>query len=189
MPKKALPVLGETKDGLGLSTIMDGTLAAEFGVDYVHLAVFAIDVDRVRVEMESDEHPDDARFPFGWDVFLTEVFLLGSIWPEDNPKHLEMLDMLVSSIFESSREGPVLGSQLLFAIFDGISRGALPESLLKGFGAWKRKPVNITEELAPLWTEEESLAAALAKACLDATMDPPLAPPTRAALQALSAQG
>ena len=69
--KRALPSVAPEQTALGLPTIMDRELAAAHGVTYVHLAVFAIDVDRV-YWLE----PEHEGLPFGWEVFLTEQFLL-----------------------------------------------------------------------------------------------------------------
>lgn len=183
--KKSLPTVREEDEGLGLETIMDPALAAEHGISYVHLAVFAIDVDRVRVEVEGEPEAE-SLWPFGFEVFLTEMHLLGLVDPESDTD-LAMLEDAVTSVLELSADGPVLGAQLPFAVYDAVTRGALPQRLLPLFDVWKKKPDALVADLAPLWERPEVEAADLAEACLAVELEPPLAPPTRDALEAMFA--
>ncbi|HEX6243796.1 MAG TPA: hypothetical protein VFZ61_22935, partial [Polyangiales bacterium] len=59
--KRPLRVVGTKESKLGSATIMDRALAQRYGAPYVHLAAFAIDVDRVhRLEDER------STLPFAW---------------------------------------------------------------------------------------------------------------------------
>ncbi len=178
MTGKRLPRLQPTKEKLGLPTIMDRALAARHGARYVHLAVFAIDVDRVR---EALEGPDDA-LPFAWDVLLTQAYLRSL---EGDP--VSLLEDTVLSILEG--EPDALGGQLAFAVWDAAEREALPESLRGAFESWRARPKELAKQLAKLRAPGRELEAELAQACLDAPLDPPLAPPTREALARLAAEG
>ena len=72
MSTRRLPVAANAEGHLELPTIMDRTLAAKYRGPYVQLAAFAIDVDRVYAE--ETEAP---VLTFGWEVFLTECYLVG----------------------------------------------------------------------------------------------------------------
>ncbi|HJL17799.1 MAG TPA: hypothetical protein RMH99_19195 [Sandaracinaceae bacterium LLY-WYZ-13_1] len=176
--KKRLPSAPRT-EGLGLRTIMDPALAQRHGVPYVHLAAFAIDVDRVRDAVEGF---DDPR-PFGWEVLLTEAYLQARFDPIRRPEQVLLFEDVVLSILEG--EPDALGAQLVFAIWDGIVRGRFPKRLEEAFAGWKTRPKELVKDLAKLWAEGEARVAALAAGCLDVPLEPPLAPPTREALEAL----
>ena len=158
---------------------MDRALAGSHGAPYVHLAVFAIDVDRVRERIE--DGADD--LPFGWEVFLTEVYLLAHVQPAE-PAGRALLDDVVLGIFD----GPDgrLGAQLVFAAWDAVARGAWPTELRRLFSSWRSRPDELVRALAPLWKDEARLTAELARRCLECPIDPPLAPPTLEALAALA---
>jgi hypothetical protein len=173
---KSLPRIGPASEKLGLTTIMDRGLAARHGIPYVHLAAFSIDVDRVR---EAVEGYDDPR-PFGWEVFLTEAYLLHRFGPEERA----LLEDAVLSILDG--EPRALGAQLAFAVWDAIERGALPRELREVFRSWRARPEELVRELAPLWQDEARWRTELARGCLDAELDPPLSPPTREALEAMA---
>ena len=155
---------------------MDRALAARHGVPYVHLAAFAIDVDRVREHVEGY---DDPR-PFGWEVLLTEHYLLEHFDAAD----VGLLEDTVLSILDG--EPDALGSQLAFAVWDAIERGKLPDSLKVAFKAWRARPKELVRELARLWSDAPRITAELARSCLEVELEPPLAPPTRAALETMS---
>jgi hypothetical protein len=170
-------------EGLGYETIMDPGLAMRWGVLYVHLVVFAIDVDRLRLETEDDEA--ESAWPFGWEVFLTEMHLLGLVDPDDE-EHLALLEDVCLGVLDAGpSDAPALGSQVVFAVYDAVERGALPASLRRVFSGWKEPPRALLDAVAPLFERPEVEAADLALACLEAELTPPLAPPTVDALEAL----
>ncbi len=162
---------------------MDRALAARHGVPYVHLAVFAIDVDRVREATESD---DDPR-PFAWEVFLTARYLAWRCDPKDETTRA-MLEDATNAVLElrSSDEG-VLGSQLPFAIWTLVAQGGWPRELEGWFRAWKKKPRALEKELSALLADAAAQERALARFVLSVELDPPLAPPTREALESMAA--
>lgn len=181
--KRTLPQLEKAREGLGRPTVMDRALAARHGVPYVHLAVFAIDVDRVREATESD---DDPR-PFAWEVFLTARYLAWRCDPADESTRA-MLEDATNAVLElrSSEEG-VLGSQLPFAIWTLVARGGWPRELEGWFRAWKKKPRALEKELGALFDDAAVEERALARFVLSVELDPPLAPPTREALESMAA--
>ena len=171
--RRKLP-LASPDTSLGLPTIMDRDLAAAHGVEYVHLAVFSIDIDRV-YWLE----PELASLPFGWEVFLTEWYLLSRKLGDAG----DMLEAICGTLLEETPGEPPLGGQLVFAIYDALTRGALPESLRTVFRAWKQPPRELLNSLAGLHARGADAARTLAEHCLNAELEPPLAPPTRAALE------
>lgn len=177
MPKKSLPRIDPAREKLGLPTIMDRALAARHGAPYVHLAAFAIDVDRVR---EAVEGYDDPR-PFGWEVLLTEAYLLERFAGEGATA---LLEDAVLSILDG--EPDALGGQLAFAVWDAIERGELPVALRRAFASWRTRPKELVKELAKLWPRAHELVPELARDCLEAGIEPPLAPPTREALERMA---
>ena len=178
--KKSLPTADPSLDKLGLPTIMDRALAERHGVPYVHLAVFAIDVDRVR---EAVEGYDDPR-PFGWEVFIAECYLCDRFDPIRRPEEVWLLEDVVLSILDGAPDA--LGSQLAFAIYDAIARGRFPQRLEPAFKSWEARPTELLKDLGKLFLREEELRIALAEGCLGVELTPPLAPPTKAALAALA---
>lgn len=185
-PKKpSLPVVGPEAEGLGAPTIMDRALASRHGVRYVHLAVFAIDVDRVRAEAEDE----DLDAPFGWEVFLTERYLIDRFDPRRDEDRQLIEDVCISIFERPTEQEPPLGAQITFAVFDAIERGAWPAELAVLFQAWGRKAKKLVSELAPLWQSPGDHARELANACLGMDIDPPLADPTVEALLELTAEG
>lgn len=183
--KKSLPTVGPREEGLGRPTIMDPALAAKHGIDYVHLVVFAIDMDRVCELVDADEA---SVWPFGWEVFLTEVHLLGSLDIENEAHRAIVEDTCISILEEGpSAEGdePALGSQLLFAVYDAVARGEWPADLRRLFQEWERGPDDLVRELEPLWKDAETEARDIAEAVQEIEIDPPLSPTTEDALEAL----
>jgi hypothetical protein len=162
---------------------MDRGLAARHGVPYVHLAAFAIDVDRVRDAAEEHEDPR----PFAWEVFLTARYLAWRCDPADEQTR-SMLEDAVNAVLElrASEEG-VLGSQLPFAVWALVARGDWPSSLEPWFRAWKKKPRELEKELAKLFAEARTHERELARFAASFVIDPPLAPPTREALASMAA--
>jgi hypothetical protein len=172
MKRKSLPVARPTQTGLGQPTIMSRELAAAHGIEYVHLAVFCIDIDRVYWL-----NPDAPELPFGWEVFLTEYYVIHA-----QPSH-ELLAAACAELLEQSPGEPPLGGQLAFAVYDAAERGALPAELKQLFATWKSAPRDLLGELATLHAQAPERARQLATHCLNARLDPPLAPPTREALE------
>jgi len=170
------------QEGLGVQTIMDPALAARHGVPYVHLAAFAIDVDRV---LELADDADDA-WPFGWEVFLTEVYMLAHLDPQ-REEHRALVEDVCLGLVETDPGDALLGAQLAFAVYDAVHRGVWPASLGEVFRSWRARGARFVERLAPLWVDHEALARSLAQSCLDAPLEPPLAPPSRTALEAIVA--
>jgi hypothetical protein len=192
-----LPRLEPAREKLGLPTIMDRALAARHGAPYVHLAVFAIDVDRVR---EAAEGPDDPR-PFGWDVLLVQAYLEGLYGEAACDPRVEaavldaavldaavledtVLEDTVLSILDGAPDA--LGAQLVFAVWDSVERGVLPNSLRSAFRGWRGRPKALAKQLAKLRSEGDARVAACARDCLEIALDPPLAPPTRQELERLA---
>ncbi len=181
--KKGLRVAKPGDQKLGRATIMDRALAQRYGAPYVHLAAFAIDVDRVhRLELE---HPAQ---PFAWEVFLTEL-RLARFMDEATSDPTRMLEDMCLAVMDLPRPAGdaqgVLGAQLPFAIYAGVAHGHLPSTLGHCFGSWKKPPLDLLEELSEL-AQRPGLGAALAAHCLTAHLEPPLAEPTRASLTAMA---
>ena len=103
---------------------MNAALAAKYGVAYVRLCAFAIDIDRAYAELEDDEAPAMAELPFGWEVFLTEAYLLRAL-PAASDAELGMIEETCLSILEQAPDEQGYGSQLLFAVYDAIASGSL----------------------------------------------------------------
>jgi hypothetical protein len=183
--KRALPQLETAREGLGRPTIMDRALAQRHGVPYVHLTVFAIDVDRVRDETERDE--EDEAVPFGWEVFLTARYLAWRCDPSDDATRAMLEDATLAVLELPPSDEGVLGSQLPFAVWALVARGLWPSSLEACFRAWKKKPRELEKELGKLFDRGEVLERSLARFALDASIEPPIAPPTRDALSSLAA--
>lgn len=179
--RRSLPQVSAKAEGLGHPTIMDRSLALRHGSLYVHLAVFAIDVDRVRDALEDIDDP----LPFGWEVFLTEAYLIAHVDPSD-AAHRAMIEDVVLGILEGQSGEAVFGSQLPFAIFDAIERGVLPEDMRVSFSGWRARPTQLVSELAKLWCDPEELRRDLSRVCLETRMDPPLAAPSLEALDTMA---
>src|SRR5688572_11057192 len=161
---------------------MDPALAARHGVPYVHLVVFAIDLDRAREGIEFD--PAATEWPFGWEVFLTQRYLLDHLDPVAGRGLLE--DVCLGIVETRSREHR-LGSQVAFAVYDLVRRGRLPADLGESFRSWRSAPRDLVASLDRLFEEEDARARELATSCLSLPIEPPFAPPTVAALEKLIA--
>lgn len=177
--KKGLPVARPGDEKLGRATIMDRALAQRHGAPYVHLAAFAIDVDRVhRLDLEQPAQP------FAWEVFLTEM-RLARFMDEASVDPTQMLEDMCLAVMDLPRSAGdaqgVLGAQLPFAIYAGVAHDHLPNALGHCFRSWKRPPLDLLEELAQL-AQRPGLTAALAAHCLAAPVEPPLSGPVRLAL-------
>lgn len=161
---------------------MNRLLAAQYGAAYVQLAVFAIDIDRVFIE-----DPGARALPFGWEVFVTECYLLGRIDTRDAEQHALIEDTCVA-ILEQEPDEQGYGSQLLFAAYDAIERGFYPKPLDAVFQRWRKRPKQLFKAMSDLWQAPARELAACARHCLDVTLEPPLAPPAQQALQAMAEQ-
>ncbi len=175
--------MGAADQKLGRTTIMDRALAQKYGAAYVHLAAFAIDIDRVQHASE-----DDPSLPFGWDVVLTDLYVCTFVAPR--PEAASLLDDVVLSVLDQTqaeRRGSVLlGSQLPFAIFTALERGDLPHPLHACFGGWKRPPLDLSRDVSRL-RQDRQLVARLCARCVEVAIQPPLVEPVRVALAALGA--
>ena len=160
---------------------MDRTLAAKHGVDYVRLAAFAVDVDRIR-EAAGD---DDPR-PFGWEIFLTEAYLLAALDPAQ-PSHVELVEDACLSILDCAPGESPLGGQLPFAVYDLVRRGRWPQETLAVFRQWKGSMKGLVKDLDPLFENAQENARTLARSCLTAALHPPPAHPTLETFGALVA--
>jgi hypothetical protein len=180
MTRRTLRTVGAEQTGLGLKTIMDRQLASVFGAKYIHLAVFAIDVDRVYWL-----DPERADLPFGWEVFLCEHALL-SRFDRESASDRELIAAMCANILEAPPGEPALGGQIVFAIYDAIRRGQLDAEMGALFTSWKKPPEDLLESLAQLWEAPRESAKRLAEHCLRAALTPPLAPPTQAELEGLT---
>ena len=180
-----LPTIDPQEEGLGLPTIMDRVLAQRYGIAYVHLAVFAIDVDRARECLEDEGLDDD--LPMGWEVFLSERYLESQL-DTTTEEGRALIEDVVLAIFDlPPSEEAVFGSQLPFAVWHAVARGALAKSLESIFKTWKGKPKELGVELDRLYAAKDETTRRLAQRCLDAPLSPPLAPPAREALVAFAA--
>jgi hypothetical protein len=162
-------------------TIMDRALAVEHGTAYVQLAVFAIDIDRLYAL-----DPERSVLPFGWEVFLCEQYLLVRI-DAGTEAGRALLEDTCLSVLAQPPEEQGYGSQLVFAVYDAVVRAALPASLRSVFAQWHKPPTQLLAALAELWQDPTTVLQRCAADCLQRTIDPPLAPPTRAALEAMRA--
>lgn len=180
-PKRILPRFREEPSSLGLPTIMDRALAAAHGATYVHLAVFSIDVDRLYwVDLER------ADMPFGWEVFLTECYVLQHLDATD-PTQRDLLEAVCLDIMDETPGEPPLGGQLVFAIHDAVERQHLPPELRALFSRWPTQPNELRAGLDELWKSPTENLVKLTTQCLQTQLSPPLAPPTVKTLQAMSA--
>lgn len=179
--KKSLRVANAGDTKLGRATIMDRALAQRYGAPYVHLAAFAIDVDRVHRLEEGG-----SKRPFGWEVYLTEM-RLARFMDETTLDPAAMFEDMCLAVMDlpSSRESQgVLGAQLPFAIYVGVAHEHLPARVGACFRSWKKPPVELIEEMSAL-AAKPGLTAALAGHCLSAKVEPPLVEPVRVALELL----
>lgn len=191
--KRVLPRARKGLAKLELPTIMDRALAAKHGPLYVHLAAFAIDVDRAFAELAPDDEDDIGlidggaadELPFGWEVFLTSARLRALDGAD--PLVLAMLEDTCSHVLDQAPDEQGYGSQLVFAVYDAVERGALPKSVGDVFRAWRGRPKQLSRALDALWSEPVATLSTIAARVLAVAIDPPLAPPTRAVLEQMAA--
>jgi len=162
---------------LELHTVLDRELAAAYGSSYIELAAFAIDIDRVYWL-----DPEDERLPFGWEVFVTEHYLLE--WSRAQAQAgQDVLLALCAPLLEEKPGEPPLGGQLVFAVYDAVVRGALPDELRELFASWRSAPRELLHALHELRESGPATLVQLAEHCLRAELLPPLAASTRGALE------
>lgn len=181
-PSSSLPQVGRAPEALGAATVMKPELSRLYGSLYVRVAAFAIDVDRIREATDSPVEP----WPFGWEVFLTEYYLLATLEIETAGHHALVQD-LVAGVLAGPREA--LGSQIAFSVWNAIERGEWPTSLRSAFGRWKRagRPQRRwVKELQVFWNDADHWAASLAANCLRVQLEPPCSPPAQDALELLA---
>ncbi|MCS6858393.1 MAG: hypothetical protein NZM37_11825 [Sandaracinaceae bacterium] len=176
--KRQLPLFDEQRARLGRPTIMERALASKYGTPYVHLAAFAIDIDRI-YELE-EKRP--SRLPFGWEVFLTSQYLQARC---DPVRHHEMIEESVLSIMEGRGIIRRLGTQLPFAVWLLVHRKSWPEALGACFASWKKPPLSLAKALESLFADPLQ-PALMAQHCLNLSLDPPIAPTTREALEGMA---
>lgn len=171
---------------------MDRGLATKHGASYVHLAAFAIDIDRVFAALAPDDEDDIGladptadELPFGWEVFVTSA-RMHALDPS-SPAVLAMLEETCSFVLDQAPDEQGYGSQLLFGVYDAVKRGALPQSLAELFRSWRGRPKQLERALDQLWKDIAKALPTIATRCMSVTLDPPLAPPTRSALQQMAA--
>ena len=178
---KRLKLLAPKEQKLGRPTIMDRALAQRHGTPYVHAAVFAIDIDRLR------EHEEErGELPFGWEVYLTECYVARFLAGEPHVQLLEDMCLHVLDLPRPKGDQPApLGSQVPFAVYAGVAHGLLPPALGDCFRVWKKPPTDLLDELGTL-RADTALLSRLVEFALDADLTPPIAPPVREALLKLS---
>ncbi len=169
---------------------MDRALALKYGAPYIHMAAFAIDIDRV-LQHAGERDPR----PFAWEVFLTAAYLEHAASEHPDERSEEMLEEAALSILDRQPGDVPLGAQLAFAIYDLLRRGKLPEQFESVFRQWrvplkrgskKRRIQTPDKDVDALFKDHVANAAKLAASCLKEAIDPPLAPPTRKSLEALA---
>ena len=102
------------------------------------------------------------------------------------PEAQSLLDDFVLSVLDLTETSgqPPLGSQLPFAVFTALQRGALPEALQASFRSWKKPPLDLAREVEG-WIEDRALVTRLCDHCLGAPISPALVTPVREALLSL----
>lgn len=198
--KRPLPQASPPQMGLGHATVMDRALAAEHGVPYVHLAVFAIDIDRVFMAIaEAEERgshqtanepghlAEDAELPFGWEVWLCLGYLLGNIDTETQAG-MALVEESCLHILSFPPGEAALGSELAFAVHAGVRAGVLSEKLGGAFRSWKKRNKQLERALTAMLVAPRPSLASIATMCLQVPLDPPLAPPTAQTLQTMAEQ-
>jgi hypothetical protein len=178
MAKRALPQATPGAERLGSPTIMERALAVKHGVPYVHLTVFAIDVDRVRVATEDQTD----ELPFGWEVFLTECYLLEEIDPQAEGTAALIEDILLG-VLELPPGQEVLGTQLPFAVWHAVRSQGWPSTLAHALSGWKARPEPLGKDLDALFSARDRRRAELARTCLAVSLSPGLAAPTEQVLR------
>lgn len=184
--KKRLAQVSPADAGLGAETIMDRTLAQDYGVPYVHLSVFCIDVDRAY-----QIAPQDGPLPFGWEVFLTGCYVVASLDTrgegEAAQQARELLEATCLHVLDGDPAAAALGSQLTFAVHDALGRGLVSQLLAPAFRTWRGGTKQLSQELDPLWADAGASLQRIALHCLTLPMSPAWAPPSLEMLQRMAA--
>lgn len=173
---KSLRVMGAADEGLGAPTIMNRAFAAKHGALYVHLVAFAVDVDRIFHEL-----PEATDLPLGWEIALTERYLIQTFDPTQ-PQHRSLIEDVCLEIMEQTDEEVILGSQIPFAVYDAVLRNVWDETLLELFGRWRSPPRKLLQSLKSFWNDPAATHNTL-RACLDCPLEPPASAPSRKTLQ------
>ncbi len=168
---------GPEPEGLGLATIMNPVLAKKHGATYVHLAAFAIDVDRAGILLEDATDPP----PFGADVYLVAAYVRDRFAAEPTTG---LLEDVVLDVLEVEPDEKRLGTQLPFAIYWLAARDLAPREWLGWFTQWRKPPTGILADVDAIAARPEAIAE-LAQRWLAIEIDPPFVAPVRAALEAL----
>lgn len=184
--KKRLAQLQPGGQRLGSETIMDRTLAQQYGVPYVHLAVFCVDVDRAYQVIE-----EDPTLPFGWEVFLSGCYVVTQLPTREDggaDNTLELLEAACLHVLDGDPAAAALGSQLTFAVHDAIGRGRVSELLRPVFRTWRgaRQLGQLGRALDDLWADADRSLQRIALHCLSLPMQPPWAPPTLLLLERMA---
>jgi len=176
---RRLPQLSGPEVGLGQPTVMDRTLAAQYGVAYVHLMAFSIDVDRVYAEA-----PAEGLLPFGWEVFLCARYLQARV-DSRSDRGRSLIEDSVLQILAAPPGEPRLGGVLAFAVYAGVERGLLDQGLKHAFSTWRSPSKQLRRALDGCFADGDLLPR-VALHCLGTAMAPPLSPPSLASLQEMA---
>ncbi len=174
---RRLPRMEDKQEGLGQATIMDPGLAGHFGVLYVHLAVNAIDLDRVAqyYELRAERDGSESTWPFGGEVFMLCNYIEYHV-----SEQTELLERATLHVFDKlESEHDALGAALPYAVWCSLRRGKLSQDLSSLFTHWKGKPKGLADDVDAFFREPDALKS-LALRCLSTNLDPPVAPPTLA---------
>ena len=182
--RRHLPQANPEAQRLGLPTIMNPELAQRYGARYVHWAVFAIDVDRAA---QGDLGYSDVEETLGWEVFLTEYWMVSHLDPSDR-NVVSLVEETCFDILDDAQAAHRLGSQLVFAVWNAAKRDAWPTCTAALFEQqWSGDRTQLAASLKQLWTDPDKAAEYWSGYCLQIPFDPPMARSTRAALEAMVA--
>ena len=117
-------------------------------------------------------------------VELVELALLRALPGTGEDDVIDFVDAICTSIFERAAEGEILGAQIVFSAYSAFERGALPAKVRPTFFHWKKKPAELVAAVRAIEADTGKVRA-LIDQCLAEDLDPPLAPTTRAELEAL----
>lgn len=179
-PKQSLPQVSDAKLGLGQATIMERDLAAQHGVQYVHLAAFAIDVDRAYIASDGDDGL--SPLPLGWEVLLLLAYVLARFRVDSEHDQL-ILEDVASRLVSGNHSEPCLGACLAFALHEGTDRGWLDANLKPIFRRWGSRSKQLKKSLDAQLQDPSRALIKAAKHCLETGITPPLSPPTLSSLQ------
>lgn len=175
---RRLPRMDEAQEGLGQPTIMDAGLAGHFGVLYVHLAVNAIDLDRIAqyYELRAERDGSESTWPFGGEIFMLCKYIEYHV-----REQTELLERATLHVFDKlESEHDALGAALPYAVWCCVERGTVSSELEALFTHWKGKPAGLMEDVTAFFEEDENALKSLALRCLSTNLAPPVAPPTLA---------